>query len=738
MPRALIRVAAWCGVLLCLGAHAADRGQQTSAEANQRRAHALKISEPIRIDGRLDEPPWQRAEPATDFLQQEPQEGAPATEKTEVRVLFDTHNLYIGIRAWDSEPRRINARELLRDADFGNDDKIDILLDTYHDQRSGFRFTVTPNGTQQDARITDEGGAESGDWEGHDSANVSWDTAWTSEGRIDEQGWTVEIAIPLSSLRFKEGIETWGFNVARVIRRKNEENLWTSWQRSFGLGRVSQAGELDGMGEVRRRRVFAVKPYGTWGWRQGAAQIGRPGYDAGLFGSAGLEVAKLGITPSLTAEVTANPDFGQTEVDEQQINLTRFPLFFPEKRDFFLENAGIFDFGRTFWNQLFFSRRIGLTDEGEPLPIDYGAKATGKVGRFDLGLLQVQTRERMFDPATGIPRQHFSVGRVKADILKRSYVGAMFVNREGGVTSAYNRGAGVDTMLNFTDHFNLIGIVSGTATPGLKDDTHSARMQAHYENDLVLLHTVLEDVGANYNPEMGFVERRGNRQYLGQAAYKPRPKFLPFVRQMRFEGQLEYHQDRQGKLSTRQVEINWATEFRNSASLEVQTEDITDVLPEAFEIRPGIIIPTGWYHYTRPSVAFSSDQSKRFVWSAGQGWGDFYSGRRYETEGRLSFRPNAHFMIEMTDSYNRVDLPQATFSTNLLAGRMNVNLSRKLLTSTFVQFNNAERLSAINVRLRYIFRPNSDLFAIYNQSTGRGLERASYQFQVKMTYYWSR
>jgi hypothetical protein len=727
---------AWCALAASacpLSAAAGDKSQNvpSATEQNQRRVRALRIAEPIKIDGRLDEPAWARAEAAADFRQEEPQEGAPATEKTEVRILYDARNLYIGIRAWDSEPRRINARELLRDADFANDDKIEILLDTYHDQRNAYRFTVTPLGTQQDALITDEATAE-------DSTNTAWDTAWTSEGRIDKDGWTVEIAIPLSSLRFKEGLDTWGFNVARLIRRKNEETLWTSWQRSFGLERVSQAGNLEGVGEVRRRRLFEVKPYATGGWRQGAVRIGRPGYDAGLFGNGGLEVSKLGITPSLTAELTVNPDFGQTEVDQQQVNLTRFPLFFPEKRDFFLENAGIFDFGRSHWNQLFFSRRIGLTDEGEPLPIDYGAKLTGKLGRFDVGFLQVQTRERSADGGLGIPRQQFTVGRVKAGILKRSYVGAMFVNRQGGVLSAYNRGAGVDTTLNFTDHFHLIGILMATATPGLRADTHSARVQPHYESDRWRFTAVFEDIGQNFNPELGFVERPGNRQYFGQAAYKPRPKFLPFVRQMKFETQLEYYEDRRGRLSGRQAEFTWETEFKNSADLEFRPmEDVTDVLPEPFEIRPGIVIPPGWYRFNRPWIEYASDHSKRVTWAAHQGWGDFYSGRRYETEVQVGFRPNAHLMLEVADSFNRVSLPQGKFSTNLVLGRVNVNFSRKLLTSSFVQINNAARLSSINFRLRYIFRPNSDFFAIYNQSTGRGLERASYQFQVKMTYYWA-
>ncbi len=334
----------------------APRATPTPDSNGSRQIKATKTSEPIKIDGLLNESAWSLAESAKDFRQQQPNEGMPATEQTDVRVLFDDKNLYVGIRAFDSDPKNINARELVRDANFANDDKIEILLDTYHDKRNAFRFAVNPLGTQQDALITDEGR----------DVNLSWDSPWISSGRIDQNGWTVEITIPLTTLRFKEGYDTWGFNSARIVRRKNEENLWTSWQRSFGLERVSQAGELVGVGEIKRRRLYQVKPYLTGGWRQGVPLVGAPGFDAGVQGKAGLEVAKLGITPSLTAEFTANPDFGQAEVDNQVVNLSRFSVFFPEKRDFFLENSGIFLFGRSEANQVFFTRRIGLTERGAP------------------------------------------------------------------------------------------------------------------------------------------------------------------------------------------------------------------------------------------------------------------------------------------------------------------------------------------------------------------------------------
>ena len=706
---------------------------QTEAASNNRQLRALRVGEEIKLDGRLDEPAWSRAEAAADFRMQEPTEGAPASERTEVRVLFDDKNLYVGIHAFDSEPARINSRELVRDASFSNDDKVEILLDTYHDRRNAFRFAVNPLGVQQDALITDEGR----------DVNLSWDARWLSASHIDETGWAVEIAIPLSTLRFKEGADTWGFNVARIIRRKNEENLWTSWQRSFGLERVSQAGELTGVGEIRRRRLVEVKPYTLGGWREGVPLIGRQGFDAGAQGKIGLEVAKLGLTPSLTAEFTANPDFGQAEVDNQVVNLTRFSVFFPEKRDFFLENAGIFLFGREGSNQLFFTRRIGLTDRGAPVPIEYGAKVTGKVGRYNVGFLQVQTR-KLGDAATpfGVPRQQFTVARAKRDIFSRSYVGAMFVNRQGSTTAGgprYNRAGGLDAEFNVTDHYRIKAFLMGTATPGVRSSFLSGRIDSRFENNLFRFLTVYEDIGSNFNPEVGFVERSGIHQYFAQAAYKPRPQFIPHVRRMEFETQLEYFTDRDGRLATRQAELSWDTRFKNSADLFFRpVEDVIDVLTEPFEIRPGIIIPPGRYHFNRPRVSFTSDQSKRVVLTGRYKWGDFYSGKRDELSAGVTFRPNEHFLFDFSDSFNDVRLRQGDFTTNLFFGRVNYNFSRKLLTSALMQLNSAARLSALNVRLRYIYRPNSDFFVIYNQTTGRGLERPSYQLQFKLTYDWAR
>src|SRR6266542_2140595 len=702
--------------------------QTPSPNNSLRRIQAVRITDALRIDGLLDEAAWSMAQAASEFLQQQPTEGAPASERTEVRVLFDDKNIYFGIRAFDSDAKHINARELVRDADFSNDDTIAIVLDTYHDRRNAFRFIVNPLGTQQDALITDEGR----------DINVTWNGSWISASRIDDKGFTVEIEIPLTTLRFKEGIESWGFNISRVIRRKNELSLWTGWQRSFGLERVSQAGELSGVEDIRRRRLREIKPYASGEWREGAPQVGANGFDAGARARIGIEVAKLGITPSLTAEFTVNPDFGQAEVDDQIVNLSRFSVFFPEKRDFFLENSGIFLFGREGENQAFFTRRIGLTDRGQPAPIDYGAKVTGKIGPYNVGFLQVQTRKLgQASTGFGIPRQQFTVFRVKRDILKRSYVGAILVNSQGATAiggSSHSRVGGADAEFNLTDHYTLKAFWMGSATPGVRSSAGSSRIESIFENALYRFISVYEDVGAKFNPEVGFIERNAIHQYFGQFAYKPRPKFIPHVQQMEFETQIEYYTDRAGKLATRQTELSWDTVFKNSSEVFFRPiEAVNDVLTEPFQIRPGIIIPAGTYHFNRPQLSFTSDLSKPIVFRVREKWGDFYSGKRYETSGGITWRPNPHVLIDLSESYNKVHLREGDFSTSLFAGRMNYNFSRKLLTSALIQLNSAARLSVINVRFRYIYRPNSDFFIIYNQTTGAGLEQPSYSLQIKLT-----
>ncbi|OYT71851.1 MAG: hypothetical protein CFK52_06980 [Chloracidobacterium sp. CP2_5A] len=725
-PRRFVAALAYLIVLVGLSAAAFGQNISTTRRPSARIARA---EGPITVDGRLGEPAWEKSEVIVDFRQQEPFEGSSPTEKTECRLLYDRSYIYIGIRCFDSEPDKINARDLNRDSSFSNDDKLVVLLDTYRDGRNAYRFSVNPLGTQSDALITDEGR----------DFNLSWDTQWLSGATRDDAGWSAEIAIPLASLRFRKGATAWGFNVSRIIRRKNEILLWSSWQRAFGLLRVSQAGELTGVEEISRSRLFEIKPYVTGRARQNVPTPLGNRLESGFSGAAGIEVARVGITPSVTAEFTVNPDFGQAEVDQQVVNLTRFSVFFPERRDFFLENAGIFLFGRPGVNQLFFTRRIGLTDDGAPLPIDFGAKVTGKAGPWNIGFLHAETRplrdaERR---ERRVPRERFTVARVKRDIGTRSNIGAIALNRQGGGRRAYNRGVGLDAQVNFNDYWTGYAFIAKTFSPGLAGDSTSFRVQSGYDTNQMRLFGIYEEIGRDYNPELGFALRRDVRQYFGDGAYKWRPAAIAkTVREIRFEGFGEYYQDRAtGDLQTRTFATAISVDFANSAGLTIRPlRAETDVLTQPFRIRPGIAIPPGRYAFHRSGASFTTNRSRQLVFDASGSWGGFYSGTRQEASAGFTWRPDSHLSLEASHNFNAIQLPQGDFSTNLLNGRVTYNLSRRWLSTCLVQINSAARLTSINARVRYIYRPNSDIFFIYNQTTGVGVGRPNRQFQVKVTY----
>jgi hypothetical protein len=353
-----------------------------------------------------------------------------------------------------------------------------------------------------------------------------------------------------------------------------------------------------------------------------------------------------------------------------------------------------------------------------------------------VGFLQVQTRDQgeTSDPLH-VPREEFTIARVKEEIFSHSYIGAMFVNRQGGTYTAYNRGAGVDSEIYITDNWLVQAFLMGTATPGVRSSYLSGRVDSRFENARYRLIGVYEDIGTHFNPEIGFVERTGIRQYFGQAAYTPQPRFIPGVRSMEFETQLEYYADRTGHLSTRQTELTWNTTFNNSSNLFFRpVEDHTEVLSEPFEISDGIVIPSGSYRFNRPILGYTSDASKKISFEIDEQWGKFFGGYLSESNVALVFRPNEHFVLDVADGINRVTLPEGDFTTNLVLAHASVNLSRKLLTSTFAQVNSEGQITGVNVRFRYNYRPNSDFYIIYNQTTGRGLEAAQYSLQFKLTY----
>ena len=530
---------------------------QTEGQHGRNSLTLTLTEQPVVLDGRLDEESWNKADVIEKFLQRDPEEGMPASERTEVRVLYDQENLYFGVRCFESRADGILATELRRDNDFANDDSFAVILDTFHDHRNAFLFRINPRGTQCDALITEEGR----------DINVSWDEKWEVETSIDEEGWSAEIQIPLNSIRFasSSGEEmTFGVDFERIIRRKNEFTYWNNFSRDFNLHEVSQAGHLRGIAETKSNKLgLRIKPYISGRINtQGAEQR-----NTVFLGDVGLENLKYSITSGLTLDATLNTDFAETEVDDQIINFGRVPVFFPEKREFFLEGAGIFEAGGFQGEHqpqisLYHSRRIGLSDDGEEIPMMGGVKLTGKVGeKFTLGFLNAQT-----DDFGVRPGDNFTVFRLKRDILSRSSLGVLFTNRqaEGG---DFNRVVAIDQNLIFFEHLRLSGMLGRSFTDGVQDKESVGGLTAAWKDDLIdsfFTYTVQEE---NFETDLGFIERPGTSKLASSFAILPRPN-SDLVRQFRFGYLLEdFRRIEDGELETRELHVGAFTFLEDGSSI---------------------------------------------------------------------------------------------------------------------------------------------------------------------------
>ena len=512
----------------------------------------IRIEGEVILDGRLDEDDWEKAERITEFVQKDPDEGMPATERTEVRALYDSENLYFGVQCFDSQAEGIRATELRRDNRFQNDDSFAIILDTFHDHRNAFLFRINPRGTQYDALVTDEGR----------DINSSWDEKWEVQARIDETGWSAEIRIPLGSIRFSasDGAMVFGADFERIIRRKNESSYWNNFSRDFNFEQVSQSGHLYGMADIESALRLRVKPYvGTRILTRGS-----DARDTSVLGDIGLEDLKYAVTSGLTLDLTLNTDFAQTEVDDQIINFDRFPVFFPEKREFFLEGAGIFEFG-TFRGErrpqikLYHSRRIGLSGRGTEIPMLGGVKLTGKLGKkFTIGFLEAQT-----DELGDRPGDNFAVFRLKRDILARSNLGFFFTNRqaEGG---DYNRVVGFDQNLTLLEHLQLTGLIGSSFTNGIDEDQMIVVGAISWNDDLIDAGFSYTHLQENFDSDLGFIERKGTRKTDARFAYAPRLD-SDIIRRFNFSYRLEnFQRVATNDLETRIHHLTYSISFENS------------------------------------------------------------------------------------------------------------------------------------------------------------------------------
>ncbi|MEE8348637.1 MAG: DUF5916 domain-containing protein [Acidobacteriota bacterium] len=669
---------------------------------------AVLVEEAPVLDGVLDDAAWGVATPLVDFRQKDPDEGAPVSEATSVRIIYTSEAIYFGFQCDDSQPESIIATERRRDEDLTKDDSVAILLDTFHDRRNAFLFRTNSLGAQYDALLTDEGV----------DINISWDEKWESAAVRDENGWSVEIKIPFKSLRMGQEREmVWGLEIERLVRRKNETAYWNTYSRNFKFEEVSQSGVLEGLENISQGLRWRIKPYVLAGFDQAPDRMG--GTDTGNLSNIGLELLKYRPTAALTLDITANTDFAQTEVDDLVTNVTRFPLFFPERREFFLEGAGIFEFStgiglnssRDF--KLFFSRRIGLSPAGEVIPIIAGAKLTGRIGPYTLGAIEMQTEDQF-----GVEGSNYAVFRLKRDVLERSSVGAMFTNRQSSLLDDHNRVFGVDGLFVLADNLTLQGFLANTETPDLPEDDWSAFGRVLWDSDFFLAGAEYLLVQKNFNPEIGFVPRRDQRKTVLQMGIRPRPQ-SDLIRQWIIRTRMDFTQNQEGKQESMQYHfVTSETIFETGDRIMVDFHRKFERLFNPFAIRSDILIPTGSYRSWDVLVIIDGALHRRIAGNEvvrfNHEWG-FFGGTRTELLLTPQIKVSEAFSVDLIYALNRVDLPFGEFTSHVINTRANYAFSNKWLTSTTVQYSNLDNFVNFRFRLNYIYRPGDDIFLIYNE-----------------------
>jgi hypothetical protein len=691
---------------------------------------AVKVDHAPRLDGTLGDPLWQFAEPLSDFRQREPSEGQMPTENTEIRILYTRHEVYFGVFCHDSDPKGIVATELRRDLPQDLDDYFEILIDSTRDRRNAYVFQINPLGTQSDGLITEERRSEGQDYD------RGWDGVWTSAAKVTNSGWTATVGIPFTTLNFTQSTDVvWGLNFKRFIRRKNEEDMWSAYRRVFGITKVSEAGELTGITDIGSGRLFIIKPYGLAGFDRVS------GSRTSALHTGGLDV-KYGLRSNLVANLTVNTDFGDADVDEQQFNLTPYRIFFPEKRQFFLENAGVFDFSTGFQDLLFFSRQIGIDPKtGQVVPINAGGKLTGALGNYQIGLMDVQTRSDGPNPAV-----NYAVVRAKRSLFGDSYVGVMGIDKESGsALDPFNRTGGVDTRLVFLKNLVVHGYAARTDSSGVHSGDSNMGADVSYQTNWLEFEARRNKIGSNYNPEVGFVDRTDAGESEVGLLFKHRPKVWS-IRELQYEGFIFHSPDTRGVLQTQEWQTTFRAEFNNGAYTD---DDIVDVftqrLIQPFNIYKNINIPPGFYHFTRHQITYGSGQDKRFTFNLFNRFGTYYDGRLIESSVRTNYRPSSRFSLATAARWNNFSLREGNFSVVLASVQANYSFSRFLTTSSLIQMDtsNTQAVSA-NLRLRYNYRPDSDLYVIYNVGTRYASLAAANpeqlretRFEVKFTYSFS-
>ncbi len=735
--------------------------QPVAAQPSKERPfiQAVKVETGPRIDGVLDDAAWQGATPVGNFTQQEPNLGQPATERTEVRIVYDARTIYIAVHAYqtggvdataagsETDPHAAHrggvvATEMRRDSDrLFDEDNFQVILDTFKDSRNGYMFVTTPLGAKLEQQVFDEG--EGGGRGTTSNVNRNWEGVWDSAAKITDDGWTAEMAIPTNTLRFRptDG-QTWGINFLRHIRRKNELDYWAPIPRAYSLTRVSLAGELRGLQNLSLGWDLKLKPFVVVGPRNrvlsAASTQNTWTRDVGLD-------ARYGVTPSLNLDLTLNTDFAQVEVDEQQVNLTRFGLFFPEKRDFFLENSNAFAVGTgssftstPVQTDLFFSRRIGLSDTGQPVPIIGGARLTGKVGKNNLAVMDVQT-----DSAFAKPGENFFVSRYSRDVFRRSRVGALFINKSAvDGSDHFNRTMAVDANFGLGKSLQINSYVAKTESP---DGVVSGRGQdmalygrIAYRDPRLSMWVNYLDVQDNFNAEAGFVQRRGIRTTKAYFSPTPRPK-RGNIKLMEPMYVLTYTTDQNNRLVGRMHHLMVGTTLRDDSFINVIYQKNLDVLDLPFNVRPNVRIPVGSYNMNEWSFTYNTSPGKRLFQRLTFQPNDFYGGTRRSFSAASGVRATSRLSSELQYNRNDVKMPWGNFLVNLATLRVDYTFSPKMTIRSLTQYNTSTNEISNNIRFNLIHHAGSDLYVVYNDLRQTGLPADVFaqkdrQLVVKLNY----
>jgi len=701
---------------------------------------ATRVDRPMTIDGRLDEEVYVSVPGAGDFVQQLPRENEPATEATEFWVFFDDRNLYISARCSDSHADREVATEMRRDDNnIAQNDSISVVLDTFYDRRNGFFFQTSPLGTIRDQSIVD------------DNPNGSWNTVWDVRSARDEHGWTTEIVIPFKSLRYSgSGGQTWGINVRRIIKWKNENDYLSAVPAAYGqaaVNRMNSGGTLVGVETPLQSMNLELKPYAVASVNTDLAAASP--YRNDPTKNAGFDF-KYGLTRGLTLDATVNTDFAQVEEDTQQVNLTRFSLFFPEKRDFFLEGEGIFQFGGGAIGErsgngtvpevpiMFFSRQIGLSN-GQIVPVRTGARVTGRAGEYSVGALNIETGEKL---SANAPTTNFSVVRIKRDVFRRSTIGLLATRRAPSVVTSgkgSNYAGGFDANLGFFQSVNFIGYWAKTSASGSQSHDTSYRARFDYGGDNLGVELEHIMIGEQFNPEVGYVRRIDFRRTFGQVRVSHRTRRSRFVRRVSGEAMLDYIQNAaRTQVQNKEQKGQFNLEFHNSDQIRVDVREDYELLPKTFGIATGVTVPQGGYAFRSVNTQYFRGQQHMLSGSVTASAGSFYTGTKKSIGFNNAYVAlNPHLSFEPGITLNWVDLPWGTFVSRLLTTRTIVTPTPRMLISSLVQYNASSHSLSSSVRLNWEYQPSSQFFVVYSDgrdTLGGGMpDLLNRSFAVKIT-----